>query len=312
MKRNLHLYLYVCLLFAADAFIPPQHRNRIHPSVIAEDSASVVIKIPLASRLKSLIITEAMATRPEDQKKHHRIISGALDELEIMYSRAASSIKCPFFRRRAADIIDNIAMVARFLLIRHKSLLNEIPLELEVPGCKAIGRHVLTNPDGTVRKYKNLPSDEIYQVINEDWGDNGKGYYITGKLNSTIYRDDCLFDGPDPDMPVRGLRKYLAAASQLFDSKESSAQLLELKSFDKHGKYGYGMIEARWRIEGKLMLPWKPIIKPWTGWTKYHIDKDGMIAFHEEGWDISVFEAFVGTMFPVTWEKLTMGENNNV
>jgi hypothetical protein len=31
---------------------------------------------------------------------------------------------------------------------------------------------------------------------------NGKGYYVTGRLSKPIYRDDCLFDGPDPDMCV--------------------------------------------------------------------------------------------------------------
>ena len=59
-----------------------------------------------------------------------------------------------------------------------------------------------------------------------------KGYYITGKLNTTIYRDDCWFDGPDPDMPVRGVRKYLNAASQLFDVSASTAELLSLEIGD--------------------------------------------------------------------------------
>jgi len=316
MRRDLHLFLFVYLIAATEAFIPLQHYNQMHRSiVVAEDSVFNVNKCILSSsssisRLKLLSIFEAVGNRSvRDQQNYNRVITGALDELEIMYSQAASSIRCPFFRRRAADAIDNIAMIARFLVIRHKSLLNGIPLELEVPGCKAIGRHVFTNPDGTVCKYKNLSSDEIYEVVKKDWTEDGKGYYITGKLNSTIYRDDCLFDGPDPDMPVRGLRKYLAAASQLFDTRESSAQLLELRSSDDIGKYGFGLIEARWRIEGILMLPWRPRVQPWTGWTKYHIDEDGMIAFHEEGWDISVFEAFVGTIFPAVWEKLWGGRD---
>jgi len=307
MKKILYSCLSLSFAFAATAFIPQQNQKRscLPENFVSNGKTFLFFPNSSTARSKASTIIEAIATRSvRDQQVNHRIITGALDELEAIYTQATSSIKCPFFRRRATDVIDNVAMIARFLVIRHKSLFNGLPSELEIPGCKAIGRHVLTNPDGTVCKYKNLPSDQIYQVIKKDWSEeNGKGYYITGRLNSTIYRDDCLFDGPDPDMPVRGLRKYLAAASQLFDANKSSAQLLELK-FDEGGEYSCGLIEARWRMEGILMLPWRPKVQPWTGWTKYHIDKDGMIALHEEGWDISVFEAFFSTIFPSVWERL--------
>jgi hypothetical protein len=67
----------------------------------------------------------------------------------------------------------------------------------------------------------------LLDIIENDWRPStSKGYYLTGKLTQSIYRDDCLFDGPDPDMPVRGLHKYLNAASQLFETKSSTAELL--------------------------------------------------------------------------------------
>jgi len=230
------------------------------------------------------------------------------NDLDTMYTDASKNIKCPFWKRRVADSIDNVAMVLKFLLIRHKSLLNDVPIIgwedlLEVPGCKAVGTR---NPDGSVCKFKNLPLEEIRTTIYNDWSiKNDRGYYITGRLNSTIYRDYCMFDGPDPDMPVRGLRKYLAAAGNLFDTKHSSAKLLQLKVLENDdGKYGYGVLEAYWRLGGVLMLPWRPKVKPWSGWTRYHIDKDGLIAFHEEGWDISVLQAFVGTLFPELGDRI--------
>lgn len=151
-----------------------------------------------------------------------------------------------------------------------------------------------------------------------------KGYYITGRLNTLLYRDDCFFDGPDPDMPVRGMRKYLSAASYLFDQRLSFAELLEIgvvdeeekvqrkqqlhqqnwkKKFNRHEwemeqQSSGRVVWVRWRIGGVLMLPWRPVVKPWTGRTKYHLDKDGLIYFHQEEWDISVLEAFVCTVFP--------------
>lgn len=247
-----------------------------------------------------------LQSRWKAQKLHavnidHEVLFNNLDNI---YTNASKSIKCPFFRRRVADSIDNLAMVIKFLLVRHKSILNDIPMDLiEVPGCKAMGKR---NPDGSIFKYRNLPVDEILRVIEDDWCiENNMGYYITGRLNSTIYRDDCLFDGPDPDMPVRGLRKYLAAASHLFEAKNSFAKLNKLQVVDHDkGKYGHGVIVAHWQLGGVLMLPWRPKVKPWSGWTKYHFDEDGLIAFHEEGWDISVLEAFIGTMFPNIGDKI--------
>ena len=121
-------------------------------------------------------------------------------------------------------------------------------------------------------KSVNLALEEIREIIRQDWReDSNKGYYITGRLNTTIYRDDCFFNGPDPDMPVRGLRKYLNAASQLFDHASSTAELLSLDIADDY------TIVARWRLQGVLHLPWHPELPTWTGSTTYHVDEEGLI-----------------------------------
>jgi len=140
------------------------------------------------------------------------------------------------------------------------------------------------------------------QRIQNDWtggvAGKAKGYYITGKLDSTIYRDDCLFTGPDPDMPVRGMRKYLSAAAHLFDPRQSDAELLSMEYHDDGGEKGYGMIEVKWRLGGVIQLPWHPTVEPWTGTTFYHLDNEGLVYLHEEGWDISVWRAFICTLHP--------------
>ena len=94
-------------------------------------------------------------------------------------------------------------------------------------------------------------------------------------------------------MPVRGLRKYLSAASQLFDRKKSRADILSLDCDQTNRK-----ITVTWRIEGILNLPWHPIMKPWTGSTVYSIDDSGLIYSHIEKWDISVIDAFLSTLLP--------------
>lgn len=240
------------------------------------------------------------------------------NNLDVIYTEASTSIRCPFIKRRVADTLDNIAMIVRFLIIRHKSLWprNWMNLErqllddenqedyMQVPGCKAAGRHIqIDHHTGKSVKNMNLPLDVIQNIIIQDWSThNDKGYYVTGKLNSTIYRDDCYFDGPDPDMPVRGLRKYLGAASHLFDSNQSYAKLKDVNIIQLES--AQQVIEVKWRMEGVLMLPWRPKVKPWSGWTRYHLDEHGLIEYHQEGWDISVMEAFVGTLFPTLGDKI--------
>ena len=163
--------------------------------------------------------------------------------INVLYDRSLS-MKCPFFRRRSTDILDSLYMIMKFVMIRHKSL----PLiERHPPGCRANTNMKLN------MKQKNLNIHDVVETIRMDWKSEEsitsastitskqqqqqqkqlhKGYYITGRLNTTIYRDDCWFDGPDPDMPVRGVRKYLNAASQLFDTKTSTAELLSLEIGD--------------------------------------------------------------------------------
>jgi hypothetical protein len=44
-----------------------------------------------------------------------------------------------------------------------------------------------------------LSKELLLDVIRSDWKpESKKGYYVTGRLSPSIYRDDCVFDGPDP------------------------------------------------------------------------------------------------------------------
>jgi hypothetical protein len=149
------------------------------------------------------------------------------------------------------------------------------------------------------KKQTGQSLEVLAQILTQDWrgksAHQGKGYYINGRLSESIYHDKCLFAGPDPDMPVRGLKKYLSAASHLFEYKTSRADLLRPLVIDKD----CNTIKAYWRIEGVLNLPWKPRVKPWTGTTTYFIDQSlGLIDCHQETWDISVLDAFFSTLFP--------------
>jgi hypothetical protein len=229
----------------------------------------------------------------------------------------ATLIPCPFFRRRVADALDSVDLLIRFFIIRHKSLDFSLSYQPAAWRCKG----------DTTPKQIGIAIHDLAQVIRHDWHGGGttnhnKGYYITGRLSHAIYRDDCYFDGPDPDMPVRGLRKYLNAASQLFDHKRSFAELLNLEivrrdddritaaattapSSASSAAYSDYVVVAYWRLNGVLKLPWRPILPELTGRTYYYPDADGLIYRHVEQWDQSVLQAFAGTFWPPIQSQLS-------
>jgi len=221
------------------------------------------------------------------------------------YYQNALSIKCPFFKRRATDVLDWVDQLLRFVVIRHKSLAILPP----PPGWTMSSSSSTTAAAAaSSAKWRHLSLQQVCDIVRKDWKqDSNRGYYITGRPTVAIYRDDCFFDGPDPDMPVRGLRKYLNAASQLFDQSQSRAELISLETMENNDNSNSstnnkspGIIVAKWRMNGILRLPWRPELPEWTGTTTYHCDEQGLIYLHEETWDMSVAQAFLTVMCSIT------------
>lgn len=247
------------------------------------------VQLLLALLLVLIKRTHGLSTFPS-------VVKSIDNRLGQLY-KSTVKIKCPFFRRRSYDLLDSATSVFEFFLARHKSL-NLPGLQQLQLGCQD-GFTATAEPKTT-----GLPLAELKALIEDDWkAETAKGYYISGKLNRAIYSDDCLFDGPDPDMPVKGLKKYLSSASQIFEFRSSRADLLRLEVVDVTDPL-HSIIKAHWRIEGKLNLPWHPPVKPWTGSTTYYISPVGLVERHIETWDISVADAFLSTLFPTLGSKL--------
>jgi hypothetical protein len=293
-----------------------------------EDSTGIAMSCPLANQSTD----DSQEILPLS-----RLESWCLSKFDKWYS-SSQSLRCPFFRRRSGDVLDFLEGFVRHHLIHADRLEIIGPPQAFCP----------VRPSAA-QKSKGLSLEELSEILRNDWRaeaevestsstehkhkNNNKGYYLTGRLTTAVYRDDCLFLGPDPDLPLRGLRKYLGVASNLFEYKTSVATLQSLESFDAEKSYHTNnesndettkattkalspthpphqdtpidsiatraALVARWKLEAVLRLPWKPKLPELYGTTIYHTDVDGLIACHEEFWeDCSSYRAFCATFLP--------------
>uniref|UniRef100_A0A7S0VY05 Uncharacterized protein n=1 Tax=Hemiselmis tepida TaxID=464990 RepID=A0A7S0VY05_9CRYP len=194
------------------------------------------------------------------------------DAWEAAYRRK-DGIRCPFWRRRTVDALEMILNVARFVVSRHKTL-DVTPVR----------------PTGV--KSEGMTLAQVADVLRADFEE--RQYYVTGRLSKRVYADDCFFDAPDPDMPVTGLRKYVDAISHLFEARKSRVDLLDMQLLPERGA-----VLARWRLEGTLMLPWRPAVRAYTGVTLYELNERGLVGRHTEIWSQHVLVAFLSVILPV-------------
>lgn len=266
-----------------------------------------------------------------------------IDTFEIKYQEALS-MHCPFLRRRLTDIYDTIDTVLRKHIYRSYIVNHvlDVPPSIRCSNDNNVNesevdnnnnnnvlmkkKKVSSNSNVSCSKLFHLSINEMISIIQNDYSKhNNKGYYITGKVNTAIYRNDCYFNSPDPDMPIIGLNKYINAASQLFDYKTSTCQLLSIQQYipninnnddhdiilsnrnDNDSNDNNIIIEAKWCMNGVLRLPFLPTLPTVTGTTYYYLDYMGLITKHIETWDnINAIQAFYQTFIVSNKFKLYM------
>ena len=215
-----------------------------------------------------------------------RITGSSLSAVDSRLATAlerAQGVPCPFFRRRFTDAVESAQLVIAWVHARHKSL----PIDQPALLLPAAGD-----------KRAHLPLGVLADVLREDFVRHA---YVNGRLTRAVYDDECFFDGPDPDMPVRGVRKYCLAVSGLFDTRRSECRLLGEPVVDEAAR----TIRCHWRLAGVLRLPWKPTFKPYLGHTTYYVDaRSGLIRSAIEQWSIHPIVAFLSVLLPRVADRI--------
>lgn len=238
---------------------------------------------PPAARLRRLAIVATLACSPAaalHTGQLTRATRASLHAADVQLAAAhgrAQAVPCPFFRRRFTDSVESAQLVIRWVRARHKSL----PIDQPASALPCAGA-----------KLEHLGLAQLAAVLQ---GDFERRAFVSGRHTRAIYLDECVFDGPDPDMPVVGVRKYCLAVSGLFDPASSRCALLGAPAVDEEAR----TISCHWRLSGRLRLPWKPAFKPYLGRTTYRIDgATGLICSSCEEWSVHPLVAFLSVLAP--------------
>ena len=102
-----------------------------------------------------------------------------------------------------------------------------------------------------------LTKNEVKEGIRQDFVN---GYLFSGKIDTEIYSESCVFT--DPTLSFKGLTRFennIKAIKPLIDRflDDTLVILYDINESNENGT----SIKARWRMSGGLRLPWKPRIE---------------------------------------------------
>ncbi|KAG1656176.1 hypothetical protein FOA52_008715 [Chlamydomonas sp. UWO 241] len=148
-------------------------------------------------------------------------------------------------------------------------------------------------PSSAPTKLRGLRVEEIKDLLAEGIG--GDQYFVTGRLNTAIFDDDCRF--VDPTNDVTGLGRYLTALGLLFDPQYSKVVLRKISIT------GPSTIEADYTSGGYLRqenFPWRPYVAPYDGHVTYTLGPTGLVVVQAQAWSISPLFALRETFTPTS------------
>ena len=134
---------------------------------------------------------------------------------------------------------------------------------------------------GSLPVRAKLTEEEALQSLRDEYE---REYFLSGEIDMSLFEEDCLFS--DPFAGFRGKERFKNNLENLslFISR-SQAKLLKLEVTQRDPL----IITSRVMVKLQLNLPWKPVLAwPWS--VEYVFSDRGLIAEHNEGWEVSARE----------------------
>lgn len=142
------------------------------------------------------------------------------------------------------------------------------------------------------RTYESISLDMLMEGIRRDIVENE--YLWTGQISTELYDEDCVFS--DPTLTFEGLSTFernIALLDPLLERwlQSKRVYLRDLRQVD-------GIVEAKWRMDGRFALPWRPRLRL-DGSTRFVPGPDGRVVTYDERWEnLSALGALLTVLTP--------------
>jgi hypothetical protein len=160
-----------------------------------------------------------------------------------------------------------------------------------------------TGDSYSTERVEAVSGRDLFDGIRSDFE---RGYLFSGLIDPNLYSADCEFT--DPTLTFTGLstfQKNIAAIQPLI-KRFVSTNLVTLYSLemDEASK----RVSAKWRMEGNLALPWRPVIDV-QGVTEYSFSEaDGRIERYYERWTQEPGAALLSLLRPAADKQAAIAE----
>lgn len=144
---------------------------------------------------------------------------------------------------------------------------------------------------GELEKRRGMSATEMASAVDE--GLQRNGWFVTGRVDASLFSETFFFS--DPQVSLTGVGKYAEGVAKLFDQEESRCDVISTVADGDD-------IVVRWRLSGRVNLPFKPPIKPYVVTTTFERDAEGLLSTQRDefaiaGWDILLHAVFPGHPF---------------
>ena len=133
--------------------------------------------------------------------------------------------------------------------------------------------------------------DKLLELIRGDFVD--RSYLWSGLITPEIYADGCVYE--DPTLRFEGLAQFQRNLRNLDPLIKRFVRDSSVTLYAIEAKEGGGLIEARWRMRGRITAPWRPILDV-SGTTRFFFarqdaDATFRVVMYKETWEEPVWRA---------------------
>ncbi|CAN0202407.1 unnamed protein product, partial [Phaeothamnion confervicola] len=134
-------------------------------------------------------------------------------------------------------------------------------------------------------------------VLESVKGDFERNYLWTGDVDDAVFDRYCTFQ--DPTMQFQGLATYKRNVANLRDLVDRFVRDAKSELYSAELDAEAGCVRTRWRMTGRLALPWNPRIDV-AGRTVFSYDPEqgNRITSYDEMWETSAAKALLQIITP--------------